>query len=90
MVKREVGVAVIVAGKIHDTRLASRKIDKECADMVAFGRQRLTDPYYLSKALEGRCEDIRWCLSYNQGCIERLRFVFKPATFSINPECGEE
>jgi 2,4-dienoyl-CoA reductase-like NADH-dependent reductase (Old Yellow Enzyme family)/thioredoxin reductase len=89
-VKREVGVPVIVVGKIHDPRLAEEIVTDGKADMVAFGRQHLADPMFLSKAREGRHEDIRFCLSCNQGCIERLALELKPITCVINPQCGEE
>jgi len=89
-VKEKVNVPVIVVGKLHDPRLAEEVISQGKADMVAFGRQHLADPYFLRKAAAGKYEDIRFCLSCNQGCIERLMFEFKPATCTINPECGRE
>lgn len=89
-VKETVGVPVIVVGKLHDPRLAERVLDDGKADMVAFGRQHLADPMFLTKAQAGRYEDIRFCLSCNQGCIERISFEMKSATCVINPECGEE
>ena len=89
-VKEAVGVPVIVVGKIHDPRFADEIIAGGKADLVAFGRQHLADPLFLRKAAEGRYGDIRFCLSCNQGCLERLMLEFQPATCSINPECGEE
>ncbi len=90
MVKQTVGVPVIVVGKIHDPRLADQIISEGKADLVAFGRQHLADPLFLRKAAEGRYGDIRFCLSCNQGCLDRLMLEFQPVTCSINPECGEE
>ncbi len=89
-VREIVSRPVIVVGKLHDPRLAERVIREGRADLVAFGRQHLADPHFLAKAAEGRYEDIRFCLSCNQGCIERLMFEFRPVTCSINPRCGEE
>ncbi len=89
-VKEQVGVPVIVAGKMHRPQLAEEAISQGGADLVAFGRQHLADPHFLAKAAEGREEDIRFCLSCNQGCIERLLLRMQPATCVINPECGEE
>ncbi len=89
-VKEAVGVPVIVVGKIHDPRLADEVLAAGKADLVSFGRQHLADPLFLCKAAEGRYGDIRFCLSCNQGCMERLMLEFKPVTCSINPECGEE
>jgi len=89
-IKAAVGVPVIVAGKMHDPELAESVLASGQADLVAFGRQHLADPGFLAKAWEGRGDEIRTCLSCNQGCIERLTFQFKSITCSINPECGEE
>lgn len=89
-VKARVKVPVIVVGKLHDPRLAQDVLAAGKADMVAFGRQHLADPLFLAKAAEGRFEDIRFCLSCNQGCIERLGLEFKEATCVINPSCGSE
>ena len=88
--KRVVDVPVIGVGRIRDPRLADTAISSGDADLVSFGRQHLADPDFLSKAREGRFEDIRWCLSCNQGCIERLSLELKPITCTINPECGLE
>lgn len=89
-VKRSVSVPVIVVGKLHDPRRAQEVLAVGKADLVAFGRQHLADPSFLTKAAEGRHEDIRFCLSCNQGCIERLLFELKPITCTINPWCGRE
>ncbi len=89
-IKKNVGVPVIVVGKLHDPRHAQKVLEEGKADLVAFGRQHLADPYFLSKAAEGRYGDIRFCLSCNQGCIERLMFELKPITCTINPSCGNE
>ena len=90
VVKETVGVPVIVVGKIHDPRMADEIIAAGQADLVAFGRQHLADPLFLAKAAEGNYEDIRFCLSCNQGCIERLIFEMSSATCTINPSCGRE
>lgn len=89
-VKKTVGVPVIVVGKINDPRMADEILAEGKADMVAFGRQHLADPLFLAKAAEGRYTDIRFCLSCNQGCIERLMFEMRSATCNINPSCGRE
>ena len=89
-VKEIVGVPVIVVGKIHDPRMAESILAQGKADMVAFGRQHLADAMFLEKASRERHEEIRFCLSCNQGCIERMMFELKPVRCVINPDCGEE
>jgi len=89
-VKEAVEKPVIVAGKIHDPDLAEKVLRASKADLVAFGRQHLADANFLAKAAQGRHDDIRFCLSCNQGCIERLSFEMRSATCVINPLCGHE
>ncbi|PKN33272.1 MAG: NADH:flavin oxidoreductase [Deltaproteobacteria bacterium HGW-Deltaproteobacteria-19] len=89
-IREMVNVPVIAVGRINDPRLADRAIAAGDADLVSFGRQHLADPDFLAKAREGRWDDIRWCVSCNQGCIERLMYEMQPVTCTFNPECGNE
>ncbi len=87
-IREMVNVPVIAVGRINDPRLADRAIAAGDADLVSFGRQHLADPDFLAKAREGRWDDIRWCVSCNQGCIERLMYEMQPVTCTFNPEAG--
>ncbi len=88
--KKASGAPLIAVGRITDPRFADSAIARGDADLIAFGRQHLCDPDFLSKASRGEFQDIRVCLSCNQGCIERLSYEMKSATCTINPECGKE
>ncbi|MDO9516390.1 MAG: FAD-dependent oxidoreductase [Syntrophales bacterium] len=89
-VKDVVNVPVIAVGRFNDPALADEVIGRGDADLVAFGRQFLADPDFLTKAREGRTEDIRKCLACNQGCIERLILGEGNIRCAINPETGQE
>ncbi len=89
-VKKVAGAPVIGVGRITDPREADAAIARGDADLISFGRQSLTDPDTISKAAEGRYEQIRTCWACNQGCIDRLAFELKPVTCTINPDCGRE
>ncbi|MCU0845819.1 MAG: FAD-dependent oxidoreductase [Spirochaetes bacterium] len=89
-IKEVVAVPVIGVGRITDPRTADAAIERGDADLISFGRQMLADPDVLVKARAGAYDDIRWCLSCNQGCIDRLNFEMRAATCSINPDCGYE
>ena len=89
-VKEAVLVPVIAVGRFTDPGLADEVIGRGEADLVAFGRQFLTDPDFLIKAREGRLEDIRKCIACNQGCIERLILGEGTIRCAINPETGQE
>jgi 2,4-dienoyl-CoA reductase-like NADH-dependent reductase (Old Yellow Enzyme family)/thioredoxin reductase len=89
-VKEVVNVPVIAVGRFTEPALADEVIGRGEADLVAFGRQFLTDPDFLFKAREGRPEDIRKCIACNQGCIERLILGEGMIRCAINPETGQE
>jgi len=89
-IKETVSIPVIAVGRISDPGMADEAIERGDADLVGFGRQFLADPDFLEKARTGRDDDIRRCISCNQGCIERLSYEFKSTSCSINPECGRE
>jgi 2,4-dienoyl-CoA reductase-like NADH-dependent reductase (Old Yellow Enzyme family)/thioredoxin reductase len=89
--KEVVDIPIIGVGRFSDPRMADEVIGRGDADLIAFGRQTLADPDYLTKAKEGRFDDIRKCLACNQGCIERL--MYEPGArirCAINPETGQE
>jgi 2,4-dienoyl-CoA reductase-like NADH-dependent reductase (Old Yellow Enzyme family)/thioredoxin reductase len=88
--KEAVGVPVIAVGRFTDPSLADEVIARGEADLVAFGRQYLADPDFLTKAREGRPEDIRKCIACNQGCIERLILGEGKIRCALNPETGQE
>ena len=89
-VKAAVNVPVIAVGRFSDPRPADEVIARGDADLVAFGRQFLADPDFLTKAKEGRFDDIRRCIACNQGCIERLMLMEGTIRCAINPETGQE
>ena len=89
-VKEAVNVPVIAVGRFTEPALADAVIARKDADLVAFGRQFLADPDFLTKAKEGRSGDICTCIACNQGCIERLMLGEGKIRCAINPETGQE
>jgi NADPH-dependent 2,4-dienoyl-CoA reductase/sulfur reductase-like enzyme len=88
-VKAAVEVPVIVAGKLNDPLLAESVIAEGKADLVAVGRGLVADADWANKVREGRWEEIRACISCNQGCIGAL-VAGMPFTCLVNPEAGRE
>ena len=90
-VKRAVQLPVIAVGRISDPFMAADTVRNKRADLVAWGRQSLTDPETPNKVAAGRLEEIAPCIACNQGCIGNL---FDPekqkATCLVNPFCGRE
>jgi 2,4-dienoyl-CoA reductase-like NADH-dependent reductase (Old Yellow Enzyme family)/thioredoxin reductase len=59
------------------------------ADMVSIVRGQIADPHLANKALEGRAEDVRPCLSCNQMCWGRRSRDYWISCL-INPSAGRE
>ena len=59
------------------------------ADMVSIVRGQIADPHMATKAMEGRSEDIRPCISCNQMCWGRRSRDYWISCL-INPSAGRE
>ena len=88
-IKRALSIPVITVGRIHEPVLAEEILARGKADLIAMGRPLLADPYLPEKALEGREEEIRPCISCNEGCYKRI-FEQLDIQCSVNPVLGKE
>jgi 2,4-dienoyl-CoA reductase-like NADH-dependent reductase (Old Yellow Enzyme family)/thioredoxin reductase len=80
---------VIAVGRIVDPVVAERVLTEGQADLVAMTRALIADPYLPLKAREGRLDDIRQCMGYNEGCIDR-QYRGLPISCVQNPTIGYE
>lgn len=74
---------------IRTPDIANYVIGSGSADMVSIVRGQIADPHLANKAMEGRLDDIRPCLSCNQMCWGR-RFRDYWISCLINPSAGRE
>ncbi len=88
ILKKEVDVPIILAGRMDNPHIAVDAIGKSC-DMISLGRPLLADPYWPNKVRTENIKDIRPCLSCHQGCIGRF-FYGLPLSCAVNPACGRE
>jgi mycofactocin system FadH/OYE family oxidoreductase 2 len=89
-IKAAVGTfPVFAVGRINDPAEADQVIARGQADMVAMTRQHIADPETVRKLVEGRPEDIRGCISCNQGCLDMLP-KGRHITCVHNPAAGYE
>lgn len=83
-IRKAAGVPVITVGQIRWPETADAAIASEQADLVALGRPMLADPFWASKAKNGRrdlirpCTSCNWCISPHEGrhqvgCAENPR-----------------
>lgn len=80
---------VITMGRINDPAVAERILKEGQADLCIMNRALIADPDLPNKAKEGRLDDIRQCMGYNQGCIDRI-YTGLSVTCVQNPVIGRE
>ena len=86
--KKAVSIPVIAVGSFNP-KLAEQVLQEGKADMIAFGRALIADPFMPKKLAEGRQEDIRPCIRGNEGCISRFS-AGCAIRCEVNPACGRE
>lgn len=89
IVKQVSSLPVLTHGRFSDVAKAEAAVRNQVCDIVVIGRGLLADPELPNKVAEKRPEDIRPCISCNEGCIGRV-CAGKPATCAVNPRCGFE
>ena len=88
-VRQVVNVPVIAFGRIVDPVQAEKVLEAGEADLVIMNRALIADPHLPNKARAGRIEDVRQCMGYNEGCIDRI-YTGRGVTCVQNPVIGRE
>jgi 2,4-dienoyl-CoA reductase (NADPH2) len=86
--KENVKVPIMMAYRLFDPAIPHAAIEEGELDMWQMCRPMIADPLMPKKVLEGREEEIRWCVACNL-CLARL-FRDAPMTCYINPLCAHE
>ena len=87
ILKKEVDVPIILAGRMENPDIAVDAIGTSC-DIVEYGRQLLADPDYPEKLRTERLDEVRPCLGCHEGCLGRISKG--PISCAVNPACGRE
>jgi hypothetical protein len=88
-IRKVVDVPVIATGRIVDPVQADRIIAEGQADLCIMNRALIADPHLPNKAKAHRLDDIRQCMGYNEGCIDRI-YTGRGVTCVQNPVIGRE
>ncbi len=89
IVKENVSVPVIMAGRVDDPDLALECLEQGCCDMISLGRPTLADPDIVNKIRMGKCSQIRPCISCQEGCMGRIQ-AYSMINCAVNPQAGKE
>jgi 2,4-dienoyl-CoA reductase (NADPH2) len=87
-IKGVVSVPVMGVAKIMEPKLAEHLISSGQCDIAHFCRPAIADPWFARKAIEGRPEDIRKCISCNW-CLQTL-FEQKTVLCAVNASYNRE
>lgn len=88
-VREQVTIPVLSHGRLSDVAKAESALCNGMCDIAVIGRGLLADPDLPKKVMKGHPEDIRPCLSCNEGCIGAV-FKGTHVTCAVNPYTGYE
>lgn len=89
MVKEVVDVPVLCAGRMDNPEMASAAIENGECDIIGLGRPLLADPDYVNKLRAKRCDEIRPCISCQEGCMGRVQ-EYSMINCAVNPQAARE
>ena len=88
-IKAAVSIPVGTNGMLRDPQFCDDLIREGKVDFVLMARALICDPYWPQKASEGRVDEIRPCISCNDGCMGRVRLGYH-LSCALNPVAGRE
>lgn len=89
LVKEVVDVPVLCAGRMDNPDMALASIENEDCDIINLGRPLLADPDYVNKLRAGKTDEIRPCISCQEGCMGRLQ-EYSMLNCAVNPRAAKE
>ena len=80
--KGAVSVPLVATNRINTPEIAEHVLSAGHSDLVSMARPFLADPFFLTKAEEGRADRINTCIACNQACLDHS-FVMKRASCMV-------
>lgn len=87
--KRAISIPVITSNRINTPQKVEEVLSSGYADLVSMARPLLADPDFVSKAREGKDNEINTCIACNQACLDHI-FKNKMASCLVNPRACHE
>lgn len=85
----EVKIPLVTTNRINMPLVAESVLAEGRADMVSMARPFLADPDWVTKAEQGKEDEINTCIACNQACLDHI-FSQKTATCLVNPRACNE
>ena len=89
-IKKHVKIPVITSHTLRDPEYCERILAEGKTDMVGLSRQMVADPFWTAKALAGKPQEIRKCISCLVGCWQESLMIRRHMRCAINPAVGDE
>lgn len=89
IMKEAVEVPILCAGRMDKPDMALAAIEDGTCDIISLGRPLLADPEYVNKLRAGKLEDIRPCISCQEGCMGRIQ-EYSALNCAVNPQACRE
>ncbi len=87
--KGQVKIPLIATNRINTPEVAEAILAAGDADMVSMARPFLADAEFVSKAAEGRADEINTCIACNQACLDQI-FSRQLCSCLVNPRACHE
>lgn len=87
--KQAVSIPVLTAGRMDDPELAACAVADGATDLVSMARPLLADAQWVNKLFVDRMEDVRPCISCQEGCMGRLK-KYLHISCAVNPAAARE
>lgn len=89
LVKENVDVPVLCAGRMDDPDMAEGAVNDGVCDIISLGRPLLADPDYVNKLRRGERKCIRPCICCQEGCMGRIQ-EYSMVNCAVNPQAARE
>lgn len=88
-IKSVVKVPVIAVGRILTPEMGEVILQEGKADLIAIGRGLIADDEWYRKTVEGRSQDIQWCIGCME-CMRRAVFMGQELPCTVNYKISRE
>ncbi len=90
-IKDSIKIPVTTVGLLKSPEVCEKLIPEKITDFVSIGRGLIADPHWAKKAQKGKTQEIRKCISCNEGCIGPIQAGLNvPVKCTVNPQASRE
>lgn len=89
LVRPHLRIPVVATNRVNMPHVAEALLADGTCDLVAMARPFMADSHFMTKAREGRDDEINTCIACNQACLDHT-FEHRIASCLVNPRASHE